>query len=626
MKNKFFVLVLAIITVSFLAPVVFTGETFFIRDIITFFAPQQLLVNEVVQRGDVPLWNPYGYMGMPLLATWQSRIFSPMSIPFYLFGLVTGMKIFHFLAMFLAGMFCYIFLRNQKMSMIAALTGSALWMLNGYFITKFEFFSQINVLSFAFAPFCFVSSNILAAIALCIAFLGGHTVFFLIFVVYCGLVLLDGRYKNIFATTALFLALAAVQMVPTMELIMNSHRAKHGIEPGVAYSHSLGINELKGIVVPKTEEKYAGARYHWNETLYIGFISFILLIVGASLKSGLRHKYWWCLLAFVGVILALGRNTPAYRFLYEYFYPFKVVRYPALMIFFFAIGATVLAAAGVDFLKYSKIQVVILVAVVAELFFRGYKFLETAKPDLFYITPPPVEYIRKTPFTRFALTPKTHSSKMVRGKTIQDAWLNIRTTLKGFTSWPYRIFNAYGYGEPLTLEGTEKLIDGAYSKKTPDDAYENYDNMGVGYLLSNTILEKSSNYRVLNSEPPFVYATKKEHPIFCVVDEKQKTKKAVYPADFSENKIVFIIDAGKQPKKFVHLENHYPSWFAYINGKKSKIARYGEFFKSVEIKNSINKLVLLYNPVSFNFGLYITIAAVLGSMTYLFDFIFKRQI
>jgi len=48
------------------------------------FYPWRLLATEQLRCGEVPLWNRYNGLGVPLLANFQSAPFDPFSLPWFL--------------------------------------------------------------------------------------------------------------------------------------------------------------------------------------------------------------------------------------------------------------------------------------------------------------------------------------------------------------------------------------------------------------------------------------------------------------------------------------------------------------------------------------------------------------
>src|SRR5690348_5875804 len=62
-------------------------RTFVIRDFGYFGYPLAYFHKEQFWRGEIPLWNPFNYCGMPFLAQWNTLTLYPLSIIYLLFPL-----------------------------------------------------------------------------------------------------------------------------------------------------------------------------------------------------------------------------------------------------------------------------------------------------------------------------------------------------------------------------------------------------------------------------------------------------------------------------------------------------------------------------------------------------------
>jgi hypothetical protein len=73
--------------------------------------PWKKFILESLHAGEIPLWNPYQFAGVPFLAAGQSSALYPFSIIYYLLPLPRAYGVFTVVQFFLAGLFTYIFLR-----------------------------------------------------------------------------------------------------------------------------------------------------------------------------------------------------------------------------------------------------------------------------------------------------------------------------------------------------------------------------------------------------------------------------------------------------------------------------------------------------------------------------------
>ena len=95
----------------------------------------QVTHREIAQR-QAPLWNPYEGAGTPLAANGQSAVFDPLMIAVDLHPTTLIWDLTFLLAFALGAVAMYLFLRCLGLSMLAALTGTAAFVLCGYFVTN----------------------------------------------------------------------------------------------------------------------------------------------------------------------------------------------------------------------------------------------------------------------------------------------------------------------------------------------------------------------------------------------------------------------------------------------------------------------------------------------------------
>lgn len=70
--------------------------------------PWRIFLQDTILRGDSLLWNPLEGGGVPYLALWRTRCFSPFSIPYYVLPLSQALPLSAFLKLFVAGLAAYI--------------------------------------------------------------------------------------------------------------------------------------------------------------------------------------------------------------------------------------------------------------------------------------------------------------------------------------------------------------------------------------------------------------------------------------------------------------------------------------------------------------------------------------
>jgi hypothetical protein len=86
------------------------------------------------RQGEVPFWNPYSFAGTPHLANYQSAVFSPFNLLFFILPFIDAWSINVLLQPLIAGLGTYMFLRAKKASRIASVIGAVTFMFSGFIV------------------------------------------------------------------------------------------------------------------------------------------------------------------------------------------------------------------------------------------------------------------------------------------------------------------------------------------------------------------------------------------------------------------------------------------------------------------------------------------------------------
>lgn len=93
---------------------------------------------EQFARGYFPLWNPYTFSGQPLAANFQSSVYYPLNVFYFLTDSRNAWILLVTIQPFLAGIFMYLAIKSFKLPNIPALFGSIAFMFSSYLITWLE--------------------------------------------------------------------------------------------------------------------------------------------------------------------------------------------------------------------------------------------------------------------------------------------------------------------------------------------------------------------------------------------------------------------------------------------------------------------------------------------------------
>ena len=76
-----FAILLAVLLLASFPLVIFGCRSFFTRDFANFGYPLAWHVQQSYRAGEIPLWNPYNFAGLPFLAQWNTlALYTPSLI------------------------------------------------------------------------------------------------------------------------------------------------------------------------------------------------------------------------------------------------------------------------------------------------------------------------------------------------------------------------------------------------------------------------------------------------------------------------------------------------------------------------------------------------------------------
>ena len=355
-------------------PVLFGGRTLFGRDITPFFYPMKHVLVESIRSGTVPFWNPGIANGEPFFASLQPGVLYPGSLLLYLLPLSVSFDWLVVLHYPLAGAGLFLLLRRWGRSPAASWVGAAAFMLGGYLVSIGNF--PNNLQTVAWVPWLFwawdrfldrpVSGRLAAFAALCaISFLGGEPQMLglsLLWVFLHGALRIEERQlerwrqlAGFAAAGAVALALVAVQLIPFVEFVARSVRTM-AVDISYASARSLELAGLIHLWIPPvldegihgfTTRFFAASSTPWILSPYPGAVAGGLALAGIGIV-GRRRVAFWAGSALLGILFALGTNSPAYRFLFDTVPLLRPFRYPEKFLLLPAMAIAVLAAGGAD--------------------------------------------------------------------------------------------------------------------------------------------------------------------------------------------------------------------------------------------------------------------------------------
>ncbi|MEM7112546.1 MAG: YfhO family protein [Chloroflexota bacterium] len=386
---------LAILVIIFFWPVV-AGQAWIPHgggDLVSLLYPMYRFAAQSLQAGQMPLWNPHLYAGVPFIADNQSGLFYPPNLllflinPQFSYRAMEMLVLFHF---WLAGSGMYWLLRKWRTAVsidrLPALIGATAFMFSGLFVTHIGNLNLIAVA--AWLPLVFwafqgaitaVSSPqrlklaLLSGFLFGLATLAGHGQMTFMLAAFLGTYALYSTIARRGATPLLVLLLtgivaigtAAISLLPALEGVQYTVRG--GFDAVQATNYSLPWRGLVGLFAPDFFGR--GAVRFWGgwdrvEYGYVGVATLLLAVIGIRRQ---REQLFFLLGAVLFLLLALGEYAPLYPFLLRVLpvFPFQV---PARFVLIVDFCLAALAAYGAQRLcagEWTKLQQRLLLGVLA---------------------------------------------------------------------------------------------------------------------------------------------------------------------------------------------------------------------------------------------------------------------
>ncbi len=377
-------LLVATIAVIFFNRLLFTSLLLARGDPFLFFYPYWEMAAEAVRSGRIPLWNPNIFMGAPFLANSQVGLFYPLNWPVWLmFSTPVAFNASAFMHV-IVGSFGAYFAGRQGLNLTrpAALLAATLFGLGGYFTAQIEHINQLQ--GMAWLPWFLVALSrwdrkekdwrstlklvVTMAALFALQFLAGHMQAVLITIVFVFAWLLVqfvagirqsvqeslkqvrvrhliacfiARFAPLFGSMILGSMIAAVQLIPTLELIQHSSR-QGGLSPNEALSFSLNPLLLARALLPN----HGGPLFIEYVTV-LPLTALLLSVIGVWFGRKRLVVTTLLIIAALGLFMALGIFNPVNQIVVR-IPGFNLFRVPARWLVLFAMAMALLAGVGLD--------------------------------------------------------------------------------------------------------------------------------------------------------------------------------------------------------------------------------------------------------------------------------------
>jgi hypothetical protein len=225
-------------------------STVYLADVQHYFYPYHVLGARMVAQGELPLWNPYAFSGLPLLGDGQTGLLYPPNWLFLILPSVVALNYAVLLQFCIAGLGMYLLMRSLDLGRLPAFVAAVAYMFGGCMTARVVHLSIMS--GVALLPLLFACAErmlrtnarrwfVAAAAVVTLQCLTGHPQAPVYSALALGLYMLVRMVERRFdaggwrravlpllqlaGIYALGFALAAIQLVPWFELVGGSPRA-----------------------------------------------------------------------------------------------------------------------------------------------------------------------------------------------------------------------------------------------------------------------------------------------------------------------------------------------------------------------------------------------------------------
>ena len=402
-----FGLLLALLVFAAFPQVILGLETFVARDFGFFAYPLAHFQRDCFWRGELPFWNPYNNCGVPFLAQWNTMPLYPPALIYLTLPLEWSLGFFCLLHLWFAGLGMYFLARRWTGNNFAAAFAGTVFAFNGFTLNLLMWPSHIA--TFSWMPWVVLSAENawreggkkipLAAFAGALQMLaGGPETIFLTWLIVAALwfqqfisgggnasspprLIMLWRFPLVIVLVVL---LSAAQLLPFLDLVAHAQR-----ETGFAdLRWSLPGRGWANFLVPMafgsthTEGIFFQHGQYWTSSYYLGlgalWLALLTFWAGRDAVEPKAKVRLLIFIAIVGVVFALGENTPFYPLLRKIVPQLSFITYPVkfLMVAIFAVPLLA-AFALTNFEKVQKrllpVGAVLLTLIIAVMFWSRLK-------------------------------------------------------------------------------------------------------------------------------------------------------------------------------------------------------------------------------------------------------------
>ncbi len=378
-------LVLALLTILFLRPAILppSGEVLAANDFRAMFYPITTMLHDMVHVGELPLWNPYTFIGHPLIGNPHAALFYPATWVIWLVGADRGLGLVLAFHVWLAAWGMSRLARSFGSTYTAGLLAGVVFGMSEWMGTRFYAGHYTLIMVAAWIPWAVAAyrhaltcgtwrSVLLGGAVLGAALLGGHPpmVFYLglalvVMAIYHTMTAEDTLRGAWIAVRQLALLgivgviLGAALLLPALELTQLSVRDANDLE--FINSFALPPAQFLALALPGLfGNPNQAPTYYWGRDFYEEFSAYAGLLPLLALPLAFRrmrkeHAFFIGLIV-LGVLMSVGLQGTMLPVVVRWIPGFSFFRAPGRALFFVMFGLSGLLALLVSTLQRSTLE------------------------------------------------------------------------------------------------------------------------------------------------------------------------------------------------------------------------------------------------------------------------------
>jgi hypothetical protein len=374
--------VLALGALAMFGKVIFAPSMLWFRDVSNFTYPCARFIQQICRKGELPYWNPYLNCGQPLLENPNQLFFYPYTLFMILLPIDFAYPFFYVVHVALAGIGTYLLCRRWGQSRQAAFFAGFVFAFSGPLLSLGNLYNHAACA--AWMPWALLATDravqgaraprswILLSLVFSLQFLAAEpfTQIATVGLCFAYALYLKGTPHPLISRANLrilagfvlsgcfMLALCAVQFLPSVGFLANSHRGAQGMLFRETANWSFHPLLLMEMLVPGFYGPALTSPTTWNTiaddgnspyfiSVFVGFVPLFFALSGWALGRDRRRN-------FVGgsaitiLLLSFGHFTPLFSLAYLLVPVLCLVRFPVKLLVPFVMLVALLAGWGLD--------------------------------------------------------------------------------------------------------------------------------------------------------------------------------------------------------------------------------------------------------------------------------------